>query len=96
MANGQVERRAPTPVAFTPGAKIALLGLILTLLLNMGALIWGAATMNAAVSYGAQERRAIATQLSNVAMTLNALEIRVARMETKLEEHDRRESVQHP
>ena len=91
MANGDIERRRATPVSFSSGAKVALAGLILTLVLNGGALIWGAATINAAVQYGARERAQIVSQLYTISNTLNTLENRMTAVEVKLDEHDSRE-----
>ena len=89
--SGEIERRRATPVSFSSGARIALAGLIVVLVLNGGALIWGAATVNAAVQYGARERATMINQLDVIANTLNTLEHRMTTVEVKLDEHDRRE-----
>lgn len=89
--NGDIERRSATPVSFGWGPRIAVAALILTLMLNGGALIWGAATVNSAVTYGARERAVMIAQLNTITNTLNILENRVVAVEVKLDEHDGRE-----
>lgn len=85
-----MERRRATPVSFSGGARVAIVALIITLVLNGGALVWGAATMNSAVQYGATERATMIAQLTTITYTLNMLENRLVAVEVKLDEHDKR------
>lgn len=61
--------------------RVALAAVTVTLLLNVGALIWGAATLKATVDFQGRQLVNVATQVARAADQLNDLEIRVRLLE---------------
>lgn len=65
-----------------PVNRVALAGLIITLALNMTALVWGAATLSATVNFLSQQVTTISSNVVRATAELNDIEARVRVLES--------------